>query len=267
MARGQAAAAPDSAVSGTGADAIQPDEAVALADEAPDTPPSAEAGQDGTTDVVDDVDAEAADAPPSAADTPRPTAARAKRPKPTPEAGRRGARPGPDSVARTLLARLVGSLRGTGTAVLVVLLVAALGAAGFFGWHLNDKRTPADGRTAALVAARQAIKDFFGVSAATIDADVRRVLDASTGNFKKEFAEGQTVYKQRVVANKVTATGEVIEAGVVSSDTDSAVVLIVADQNIRNLKVPRGQILHYRVQVEMALADGRWRVAELSFVG
>lgn len=160
--------------------------------------------------------------------------------------------------------------------VLVLMLVLALvGLAAVTGyyWDRGNDRERREAREAAAVsAARQAMVNLFKVDEGSADADVRRILDASTGEFKEEFSSGQATYlqvRQRVVQARMTAIGEVLEAGLVAADSDSATVLLAVDQIMRSTAPEtsrEGQLKHYRLRAEMAFEGGRWRVAKLDFV-
>jgi Mce-associated membrane protein len=149
-------------------------------------------------------------------------------------------------------------------AAVVVLLVVTVGwlAFGAVGRHRDDAA-----RTEAMRAARQTVQDFVSISAATVDRDLERVSAGATGDFADQFDRGKAQVKSIVVSNKVRSTGTVLEAAAVSSDRDSAVVLVVADATVVNTNAPKGQLRHYRIQVDLAKVSGGWRVSTLKFVG
>lgn len=152
--------------------------------------------------------------------------------------------------------------------VLVSLLAVTLLGLGWAGlrWHDRDRLTSA--HEAALAAAKQATVDFVSISASSVDNDLQRISAAATGDFKDEFTRGMPQVRQVVVENKVESTGEVLRAGLVSGDLDSAVVLVAIDASVKNVGAPDGRLSHYRIQVDLALdASGRWLVSRLQFVG
>jgi Mce-associated membrane protein len=111
--------------------------------------------------------------------------------------------------------------------------------------------------------------NFVSISAADVDADLKRIADGATGQFKDEFTRDTAQVKAAVVQNKVDSHGTVLRAGVVSADRRSAVVLVAVDATVKNASAPDGRLSHYRIQVNMArdAASGRWLVAQLQFVG
>ena len=152
---------------------------------------------------------------------------------------------------------------------LLLVLAAVLVAGGLLGRHWYDQRQLADARSQALAAARQECVNFVSISAAGVDADLKRIADGATGQFKDEFTQDTAQVKAAVVQNKVDSHGSVLRAGVVSADRRSAVVLVAVDATVKNSSAPDGRLSHYRIQVNMArdAASGRWLVAQLQFVG
>jgi Mce-associated membrane protein len=148
-------------------------------------------------------------------------------------------------------------------------LVVALIALGWSGLRWRESSQLESAHQAALAAAKQTTVDFVTISASSVDADLQRIADGATGDFKDEFTRSMPQVRQAVVENQVQSTGAVLRAGLVSGDLDSAVVLVAVDASVRNVSAPDGRISHYRIQVDVALepGSGRWLVARLQFVG
>jgi len=155
------------------------------------------------------------------------------------------------------------------TVAVVVVLVAALGAAGFFGHRWYGERSLESAHQATLAAAKQTTVNFVSVSAASVDRDLQRVTAGATGEFKDEFTQGQPKVREAVVENNVDSRGTVLRAALVSGDDRTAVVLLAVDATVKNVKTPDGRVLHYRIQVDMArdAGSGAWLVSRLQFVG
>jgi Mce-associated membrane protein len=153
--------------------------------------------------------------------------------------------------------------------LLLVVLAGALVAAGLAGRSWDDRRQLDAARQQALAAARQTTVNFVSISAATVDADLRRISDGATGQFKDEFTGDMAQIRSAVLDNKVDSHGTVLRAAVVSASRRSAVVLVAVDATVKNTSAPDGRLSHYRIQVSMApdARSGRWLVAQLQFVG
>lgn len=141
--------------------------------------------------------------------------------------------------------------------VLVALTVPRLSAA-----DAREQR-----RTEVLQAARQAAVNFTTLDYRHLDRDLGRVLDGATGDFRSQFESGTKDLSALVTENKAVSQGEVLEAGVVSDDADSARVLVVADSTVTNAADQQPQKRHYRLQLDLVRDGDRWLVSDLQFVG
>lgn len=149
-------------------------------------------------------------------------------------------------------------------AVLGVVTVALAVVAVMLGSKVSAAQNTAEQREAAVDAAKQA-----GVNLATMDyrhagSDVNRLITGLTGPAKTEM---EKTGRQQVVAQlgkvQTWSVGQVLSAGVVSSDSDSAQVLVVVDQTVRSADVPNGVVHHLRWQMTVDKVGGRWLVSKL----
>jgi Mce-associated membrane protein len=190
---------------------------------------------------------------------------------PVPEADPAGDGAAPESPGRRSRLARAATVAGNRRVMIVLglLLVAALAAAGVTGklWYGHHRLEAA--HQEALAAAKQTTVDFVSISAATVDKDLQRIAAGATGDFKDEFTRGMPQVRTAVVENKVSSTGTVLRAGLVSGDLDSAVVLVAVDASVKNSGAPDGRLSHYRIQVDLALDpdSGRWLISRLQFVG
>lgn len=154
-------------------------------------------------------------------------------------------------------------------AALAVLLVATVVLSAIAGWRWYEHRETDRGLQAAVAAGKQAAVNFVSIDASTVDKDMQRILDASTGDFKDEYERNKTTFRDQVVQTKAASIGTVLRAGLLSGDSDSAVVLVALDATIKNASTPDGRLSHYRMQLDLAkdARSGRWLVSRLQFVG
>ncbi|MFF1816175.1 hypothetical protein ACFVWG_02705 [Kribbella sp. NPDC058245] len=150
---------------------------------------------------------------------------------------------------------------------LSVLLVIALAAATLSVIALQKQRQDKSLREGAMKSARQLALDFTTYDYQTWDADSKRVLDDSTGQFRQEFEAGIAAVKADVGTNKATSKGDVKEAAVVSGDKDSAEVLVIVNAVVTNTASADGVERRYRIKLDMVREKGRWLTADLQVVG
>jgi Mce-associated membrane protein len=150
---------------------------------------------------------------------------------------------------------------------LSVLLLVALVAATLSVVALRRQHTRNEDRAGAMAAARQLALDFTTYNYDSWDADAKRVLDDSTGQFKEEFASGSNSVKTEVVTNKATSKGDVKEAAVVSNDKDSAQVLVIVNAVVTNTAAKDGVERRYRIKLDLVREKNRWLTADFQVVG
>jgi Mce-associated membrane protein len=155
------------------------------------------------------------------------------------------------------------------TAVVVLSVVAAVLAAaciGLFLWAKDQKDDRAafnQAREAASTAASQLVINLDALSAATIDADMKRVVDGATGTFKRQFSQSQSELKSYIVKQKISSKGELQSVAVIRSDTDTATVLVAVDRTFKDATHKDGVVANDRWKVTLEKHGGRWLVAEL----
>ncbi|GAA1268296.1 hypothetical protein GCM10009677_20960 [Sphaerisporangium rubeum] len=156
--------------------------------------------------------------------------------------------------------------------VLVFLLVpaAVLGFAWVrVGAELDQARGAALDRVAAIQAAQRYALSLLAVSHRTVDRDVERVIESSTGQARADYARDAERLKAATRANKAVQTGVVRAAGLVSMDAHRSVarVLVVADSVVswEGAKTAP-QDRYYRWNVEVTKIDGLWWASKLENV-
>ncbi|MFF8353996.1 hypothetical protein ACF063_11150 [Streptomyces chartreusis] len=132
---------------------------------------------------------------------------------------------------------------------------------------LHAQREADERRQDILAAARQSALNFTSLDYRHYDRDSANVLAGATGDFKKQFAAQTQQLTRLVAANKSVSEGQVLEAGIVRSAEDSALVLVVADSKVTNTAVPQGEARTYRLQLDLVHRDGRWLTSDVEFVG
>jgi Mce-associated membrane protein len=150
---------------------------------------------------------------------------------------------------------------------LSVLLVVALAGLTLSVVALRRQSAAEAQREGAMKAARQLALDFTTYDYKTWDADSKRVLDDSTGQFKQEFQSGIDAVKTDVATNKATSKGDVKEAAVVSNDKDSAQVLVIVNAVVTNTASTDGVERRYRIKLDLVREQDRWLTADLQVVG
>ncbi|MEU7812818.1 hypothetical protein [Pseudonocardia sp. NPDC049154] len=167
------------------------------------------------------------------------------------EAGPRNAPRG----SRSRAAAIVSAIAALATVAALVIGVAA--------W--NGERNAADGQAAAD-AARQVATYLTSIKADSADADLQRLLDASTGDFRDQFAQRRDPFVQIVQQAKVSTEGQVVAVGLDSLDGDTARVLAAVHSQVTNSAATQPENRDYRLSMTMQRVDGRWLASAVEFV-
>ncbi|MFG2444790.1 hypothetical protein ACGFQG_18125 [Nocardia fluminea] len=164
----------------------------------------------------------------------------------------------PKAGGPTRLQRLTGIARRIAVPATAVAAVAALLAAGFLGWKLDEKSDTDAAAEAGLAAARAYAVTLTSVDSNHLDRDFAAVLDGSTGEFKDMYTRSSGQLRQLLLENKATGTGTVLDAAVKSKSETKVEVLLFIDQTVTNIAAADPRVDHSRVQMTMELVDGRW---------
>lgn len=156
------------------------------------------------------------------------------------------------------------------TAVLCVLLVAALVAAAVLGWQYRQGQRAEQARGEAAAAAQKAAPVVLSYDYRHLDRDFSRARALLTGHFREQY--GKTT--KAVVAPTATKYHGVVKAtvaapadggapavSVVSATPDRAVVLLFVNQVTRSTQVPQPRLDLNRVRMTLTRTSDGWKVS------
>ena len=131
------------------------------------------------------------------------------------------------------------------------------------------ERDRADQGGAALAAGRQLAIKVVTMDYRTFDSYGAQVLGGASGSFHSDYAAKLVELKKVVVANKTRSSVRQVEAGLVSSDADSAEVIVGLVAPTSNTATPKAVDKTYRLRLTMhraSDASSSWKVISLDFV-
>jgi Mce-associated membrane protein len=147
--------------------------------------------------------------------------------------------------------------------LLGVIVLALLAVAGVVRSRQGNDVDPA-----MLVAARTQVTNFVSLDHRHAAADVDRVLELSTGTFKKEYGASRSEVVAAITDKKLVVTGTIPEdaAAVELVDDDHGQVLVAVDVTTRT---PDGRTSgnRYRMRVVLERVHGRWLTSDVNQVG
>jgi len=156
------------------------------------------------------------------------------------------------------IALRVGLIVGL-TAVLV------LGAT-WLGLQLHHTREAEHQRQLFLQVGRQAALNLTTIDFNTVDADVQRVLDSSTGSFHDDFQRRSSAFTEVVRQAQAKSVGSVKEVGIESMTGDAAQVLVAASVQTSNAGAPEQEPRNWRMRVSVQKVGHDVKVSNVGFV-
>ncbi|AOR31354.1 hypothetical protein BFF78_10195 [Streptomyces fodineus] len=156
------------------------------------------------------------------------------------------------------------------TAVLGVVVVAALVVAAVLGWQYRQGRQAEQARGEALAAARSAAPVVLSYDYRHLDRDFARARALLTGHFRDQYGKttktvvSPTATKYHGVVKATVATpadGGAPAASVVSAGPDSAVVLLFVNQITESTQVSGPRLDLDRVRMTLTRTSGGWKVS------
>lgn len=149
---------------------------------------------------------------------------------------------------------------------MAALLAALLALTGWLGWRDLQTRRAERARADMVQSARDGAIALTTIDHRRVDDDVARILEASTGGFREDFAQKAESFKQAARAAESTSVGTVTEAGVESVDGAEGRVLVALTVMASNRGQPAEQPKAWRTRITVVKDDGRFKVAAVEFV-
>lgn len=148
----------------------------------------------------------------------------------------------------------------------IVLSVALLATSGYMVWQDHRMSQQRQRSVEFAAAARQGVINLMSLDYNHAKDGVQRIIDNSTGNFKKDFqATADDLIKGAQEAKAVSNT-TVNSTAVESTSNDSAVVLVAAATTVTNAAGAKNEPRSWRLSVTVARDGGQLKIAKVDFV-
>jgi Mce-associated membrane protein len=165
-----------------------------------------------------------------------------------------------------LMTRITPTL-ALGVAALLLFTTAGIGVTKVRPYLAERDR--ADRGAAALAAGKQLAINFVTMDYRTFDSYGAQVLNGASGSFHADYAAKLADLRKVVVANKTRSSVKQVEAGLVSSDQDSAEVIVGLVAPTSNTATPNAVDKTYRLRLDLHRTtdiNAPWKVISLDFV-
>lgn len=163
------------------------------------------------------------------------------------------------SVPRVPLKYLAAALVLLCTVVLLVLSVLMM---------VHHRGVEADRQRSAefAAAARQGVVTLMSLDFNRAEDDVKRILENTTGEFKKDFESQAPDFTRVAQESKVVTEATVNATAVEKMGQDTATVLVAVTTNVSNAASKEQQPRSWRLSVDVARDGGQIKLAKVEFV-
>jgi Mce-associated membrane protein len=151
----------------------------------------------------------------------------------------------------------------------LALRVVSAVALALLAWQvtvwIHDHRDD-DRRAGALDVAKAQVLDLTTLDSESVSSTVEAMGSRVTGDFKRQFDGFSQTFVDVVQHDKITATGEISDAGISSFDDSSAVVIVASTTEVATAKQTTPMQRDYRISVSLDRVDGSWLISGMEFV-
>jgi len=151
-------------------------------------------------------------------------------------------------------------------ALVIVASLGLLGLGGSMYWH--HRNVEAQQRLSAefAAAARQSVVTLMSLDFNKAEEDVKRILDNTTGDFKKDFENSAQEFVQVAQASKVVTEATVNAVAVQSMTKDTATVLVAVVTRVSNAASKTQEPRSWRLSVDVTRDGDQLKLAKVEFV-
>lgn len=154
---------------------------------------------------------------------------------------------------------------------LVLLLACGCVALGVLAFQARQdraaEREEQERYGAVQRAATAQAEAFVNIDYRNADESIDKVAAGATGEFRTQYDSAAGGLAELMTQEKSVMTGDVLWAGVVDADPDSATVIVATTGTVANVSTKEKPVArNFRLQLELVLEGGRWLTSDLQFV-
>jgi serine/threonine-protein kinase len=114
--------------------------------------------------------------------------------------------------------------------------------------------------------AKQFAVSLTSLSARSVDSDIQRILDGSTGSFHDDFASKSADFRQTVIASNVTTQGTANSAGLSSISGTTAHVLVATTSKVTNNAGASQEPRSWRLDIQVEKLGDAYKTSKVEYV-
>ncbi len=156
--------------------------------------------------------------------------------------------------------------RAVALGIAILCTCALLVASGYLTWLHRQAEARHHHAAEFVAAARQVVVTLMSIDSTKAKDQVQRIIDGSTGQFRKDFQSAADDFIKVAQDSKVSTTATVQGAAVQSMTEDSATVLVAATSTISNAAGANQQPRSWRLNVNLTREGGQIKMSSMEFV-
>lgn len=158
------------------------------------------------------------------------------------------------------------SLAVLGATLVVLLTLGFLGAGGYMMWQHRQNLAEQQRSAEFAAGARQGVVTLMSLDFNRAEDDVKRILENTTGDFRKDFESQAEDFAQVAQESKVVTEATVNAVAVQSMTQDTARVLLAVTTRVSNVQSQTQEPRSWRLAVDVARDGDQIKLAKVEFV-
>lgn len=151
-------------------------------------------------------------------------------------------------------------------ALIAAAMLALIGVVGWLGYRTYEDWQTREQRNQLVEAARQGVVNLTTIDYTKADADIKRILDMSTGTFHDDFQRRSQPFMEVVKQAQSKSEGRVTEAGVESQHGNQAQVLVTVSVKMSNAGAPEQEPRAWRMRISVDKVNDIPKISDVQFV-
>lgn len=155
--------------------------------------------------------------------------------------------------------------------LLLVVLTVGVVLGGVLAWQARADRaataTEQERYAEVVAAATEEAEAFVNIRYDDARSSLDRVAEGATGDFREQYTSSRDRVEQKIRRNRSVLDGEVLYAGVVDVDENSATVLAATSGTVTSRQTDNQPVdREFRLRLELVRQGGRWLTSDLEVV-
>ena len=151
-------------------------------------------------------------------------------------------------------------------ALVVLVSVGFLGVGGWMNFQHRQATAQRQQSAELAAAARQGVVTMMSLNFNTASDDVKRIIDNTTGDFRRDFQGQADEFTKVAQASKVITEASVTATGVQSMTHNGGTVLVAVTTQVSNAASKQQEPRSWRLRVDMARDGGQLKLSKVEFV-